>query len=110
MTVPFLCHLHEQPLDFFRYTKYGLEYLANQEGLILVEMKSVGGLFSFNMQEIAYMIYFAVNVKILKPLQVLLMNVFCLLGWLFNWIDPSKRRLPVEYICVFVKQADESAD
>jgi len=25
-TVPFFWHLHEEPRDFYRYTKYGLKY------------------------------------------------------------------------------------
>lgn len=105
LTVPFLYHLHEQPRDFYRYTRFGLEYLAGQAGLEMVEMKPVGGLCTFVMQEIAYMIYFAARLKIIRPLQILLMNVFLIPGWLLNWIDPTKSRLPAAYICVFRKPA-----
>jgi SAM-dependent methyltransferase len=30
LSVPFLCWLHEQPHDYYRYTLYGLEHLARQ--------------------------------------------------------------------------------
>lgn len=103
LSVPHLHHLHEQPRDFYRYTKYGLEYLAGQAKLVTAEMKPIGGLLSFGMQEIAYLIYFPANIKILKPLQIILMNVFCLIGWLFARIDPTNERLPTAYVCAFIK-------
>jgi SAM-dependent methyltransferase len=32
MTVPFMLPLHEEPYDFYRYTKYGLKYLLDTAG------------------------------------------------------------------------------
>ncbi len=39
LTVPFMWHVHEAPHDFFRYTRYGLEYMLKKSGFkdILVE-------------------------------------------------------------------------
>ncbi len=32
ITVPFMWHVHEQPYDYYRYTRYGLNYLFNKAG------------------------------------------------------------------------------
>lgn len=42
-TVPFIWHLHEEPRDFFRYSKYGLKYLFEKVGFEVVEIKPLSG-------------------------------------------------------------------
>jgi len=42
-TAPFIWHLHEEPRDFYRYSKYGLEYLFDQAGFEIAEIKPLGG-------------------------------------------------------------------
>jgi SAM-dependent methyltransferase len=42
LTVPSLWPLHEQPYDYFRYTKYGLEELARRSGLKVVLLQERG--------------------------------------------------------------------
>lgn len=42
-TAPFIWHLHEEPRDFYRYSKYGLEYLFVQAGFEIVEIKPMAG-------------------------------------------------------------------
>jgi len=36
---------HQQPHDYYRYTRYGLEYLLNQAGFSAVQITPVGGFF-----------------------------------------------------------------
>ncbi|MEJ7605672.1 MAG: class I SAM-dependent methyltransferase [Bryobacteraceae bacterium] len=36
---------HQQPYDYFRYTRFGLEYLLTRAGFIEVEIEAVGGFF-----------------------------------------------------------------
>lgn len=43
LTTPQVWHLHEEPYDFFRYTKYGLTHLCHSAGLEMVETRSHGG-------------------------------------------------------------------
>lgn len=43
ITVPFMWHVHEEPHDYFRYTKYGLEYLLNKSGFVDIEIKENTG-------------------------------------------------------------------
>ncbi|KAI9132385.1 class I SAM-dependent methyltransferase [Acaryochloris sp. CCMEE 5410] len=39
ITVPFMWHIHEEPHDYFRYTKYGLEYLFRKNGFVDIEIR-----------------------------------------------------------------------
>jgi SAM-dependent methyltransferase len=43
LSVPFQWHVHEAPYDFYRYTRYGLEYLFKKAGFSDVEVNAVGG-------------------------------------------------------------------
>jgi len=47
ITVPFLGYLHNEPYDFFRYTKYSLAKMSLDSRFEVLELKEVGGLFSF---------------------------------------------------------------
>jgi SAM-dependent methyltransferase len=38
LTVPFMWHVHEQPHDYFRYTRYGLKYLLEKTGFKNIEV------------------------------------------------------------------------
>lgn len=42
-TVPLFWHLHEEPRDFYRSTKYGLKYLFEKNGFEIVELKALSG-------------------------------------------------------------------
>jgi SAM-dependent methyltransferase len=46
MTVPQTNELHEEPHDFFRYTKYGLKSLFKDAGFEIVEFDQRGGYYS----------------------------------------------------------------
>jgi SAM-dependent methyltransferase len=47
VTVPFLSRLHEEPHDYFRYTRYGLRTLLDDAGFDVDEIAETGSLFSF---------------------------------------------------------------
>ena len=53
MTAPQTAHLHEEPHDYFRFTKYGLAYLAQATGFSVVEIKAFGGALALVGQTIA---------------------------------------------------------
>jgi len=42
-SVPFIWHLHEEPRDFYRYSRYGLAYLFEKAGFEMVEIKALSG-------------------------------------------------------------------
>lgn len=43
LTVPQTWRLHEKPYDFYRYTRFGLQYLLEHNGLQIVRIKAQGG-------------------------------------------------------------------
>lgn len=46
LTAPMTWGLHYEPSDYFRFTKYGIEWLLNQSGLATLEILRMGGLFT----------------------------------------------------------------
>jgi len=47
VSVPHLSRLHDEPHDYYRYTRYGLRYLLEQNGFSIRVLERRGGLFSF---------------------------------------------------------------
>ena len=43
VVVPLYWEEHEQPYDFYRFTRYGLEYLAKQSGFKEIDIREVNG-------------------------------------------------------------------
>ena len=64
-TVPFFWHLHEEPRDFFRYSKYGVEYLFNKSGFRVVDLLPLSGFWLTFGSELSYYL----NAVIAKPLK-----------------------------------------
>jgi len=53
LTTPQTWGLHLEPYDFYRYTRYGLHYLANQAGLEVIEIVPTSGLWATLAQRLA---------------------------------------------------------
>lgn len=45
VSLPFLLHLHDEPHDYYRFTRYGIEHLAERAGFQMAQMVVNGGLF-----------------------------------------------------------------
>ncbi len=43
LQVPFMWHIHEAPYDYFRYTKFGLEYLLSRAGFGEIQIEPTTG-------------------------------------------------------------------
>ena len=56
-SVPFIWHLHEEPRDFFRYSKYGLKYLFEKVGFEIVEIRALSGFWATFGQLFVYNLY-----------------------------------------------------
>jgi len=56
-SVPFIWHLHEEPRDFFRYTKYGLQYLFEKVGFEIIELNALSGFWVTFGQLLVYNLY-----------------------------------------------------
>ena len=56
-TVPFIWHLHEEPRDFYRFSKHGLRYLFEKAGFEVVEIKPLSGFWVTFGQLLVYNLY-----------------------------------------------------
>lgn len=56
-SVPFIWHLHEEPRDFFRYTRHGLRHLFEKAGFEVVEIKPLSGFAVTFGQMLVYNLY-----------------------------------------------------
>jgi ubiquinone/menaquinone biosynthesis C-methylase UbiE len=56
-TAPFIWHLHEEPRDFYRYSKHGLRYLFERAGFEIVELKPLAGFWVTFGQLLVYYLY-----------------------------------------------------
>ncbi|MDP9034638.1 MAG: class I SAM-dependent methyltransferase [Myxococcota bacterium] len=52
LTTPFALRLHEEPYDYYRFTRYGLAAMVERFGLRVVEARSFGGVWSVVGQKI----------------------------------------------------------
>lgn len=56
VTVPFQGYReHQAPYDYYRYTRYGLEHLAREAGLVVEEVRASGGVFSLMAKLLHYL-------------------------------------------------------
>jgi SAM-dependent methyltransferase len=53
-TVPFIWPLHEEPRDFYRFSKYGLEYLFKKVGFEIIEILPLCGFWGTFGQQLVY--------------------------------------------------------
>jgi SAM-dependent methyltransferase len=44
LNVPFYYPIHEEPFDFYRYTRYSLDWMCTDAGLEVIDISSIGGL------------------------------------------------------------------
>lgn len=93
-TVPLFWHLHEEPRDFYRYTKYGLKYLFEKNNLEIIELKPLSGFCVTFGQELVYFIWrFRKGGKVnplwwIIPIVGMFIQIIC---YLLNEIDHSEK-------------------
>lgn len=54
ITVPFMWHVHEAPHDYYRYTRYGLEYLLKKNNFFGIEIKENTGFWQMSALKFNY--------------------------------------------------------
>ena len=91
-TMPLFWHLHEEPRDFYRYTKYGLKYLFEKNGFEIVELKPLSGFFVTFGQELVYYLWRFRKGGKLNPL------------W---WIIPIMGMF-IQAVCLLLNRIDRS--
>lgn len=105
-SVPHLSRLHEEPHDYYRYTKYGLRYLFENSGFRIISIEPNGGIFSFLGHQLSTIFLVPVwHIPILKDV------AFWINKWLIvklfhtcdNFFD-KRKIFALGYTCVVEKQ------
>jgi len=107
-TVPLYWHLHEEPRDFYRYTKYGLKYLFESENFEVIETIAVSGFIANFAQSLAYYLWQFRYPKGGRINPFYWINQFSIysvqwLGYKLNKFDKSER-FTIEYLLVAKKK------
>ena len=91
-TVPFIWHLHEEPRDFYRFSKYGLRYLFEKADFEILELQALSGFWVTFGQLLVYNLYRA-NRGLLRRLRIVdaLGLVIQGVSWLLDRIDRSEK-------------------
>jgi 2-polyprenyl-3-methyl-5-hydroxy-6-metoxy-1,4-benzoquinol methylase len=107
LSVPYLGRLHEEPFDYFRYTKYGLQFLLENHGFRVLEIVATGSLFSFLGHQISTVVVCSVwHVPILNYCAFWLNASLCTFPC--YWLDrffAIAHKLPLGYVAVAESQS-----
>jgi ubiquinone/menaquinone biosynthesis C-methylase UbiE len=94
LTTPLFWHLHEEPRDFYRYTKYGLQYLFETEGFETVLIQPMSGFVVTFTQEFIYILNMfkkSKKTRIFKPIIHVLQFLLQSIAYSINKWDMSHR-------------------
>ena len=94
-SIPHIWNLHEEPRDFFRYTKYGIKHLFEKNGFEIIEMKPLSGFWISQGQMFlnyisAFDRFFLKTLKIFIPIYIFLQLIFIIfekISFLFKRLD-----------------------
>ncbi len=105
ISTPFLIELHNEPYDYFRYTKYALKLISEDNGFEVLELFELGGIFSLTgryfSKTIILLFYWIPLIKYVAiVLNILSQKIF---GFLDKYIG-VKKLFPSEYILVIRKK------
>jgi SAM-dependent methyltransferase len=96
LVVPFEWEEHQQPHDYFRYTRFALDMLMRQAGLTEISIQPVGGFFRLMSRRMFYALQFFPG-----PLLFIAAIFFVPPGLLLPLLDPLDRHksFTLGYIC-----------
>jgi SAM-dependent methyltransferase len=105
LSVPFLGYLHNEPYDFFRYTKYSLKFMGEKAGFEVLKIQESGGLFSFmgyvwSTLFVGFFSGFPVINKI-----VFYLNIPICYFWIFlDKLTKNSKIMPLNYLVILKKK------
>lgn len=92
MSIPHLMYLHNEPYDFYRYTKYGLRTLLERVGFTIEYLEPSGSIFSFFQGIIATtLVGTTYGIPVIWPIVFTISKVTSKMSiWLDNKTDKKK--------------------
>lgn len=103
LTVPFLGRLHEEPWDFFRYTRFGLTQLFEEAGFEIVEISEHGSVASFLGHQVSTgLVGLTWHIPIVKWIAFMLNSLVVVVpaAVIDSMIRPLWSKLPLGYVMV----------
>lgn len=100
LIVPHEWEVHQSPHDYFRYTRHGVAYLANQAGLQVERCEAVGGYFRLMSRRWLNGLQFFPG--LLFPLAAMLIAPLALVLPLFDGLD-TRRDFTLGYVALLKK-------
>ena len=95
LSVPFCWELHEEPHDFFRFSKYGLQQLFEEAGFTVVSIKPNGGKWAACFQMFLNTLYSGFKNRNWRTRLVKFLFSDLKLTWLINrfaiWLDENNK-------------------
>lgn len=87
---PFVWPLHEEPYDFFRFTKYGFKYILEKAGFEIVEITANGGMWSTSGLSLIHSFSHSKSKSIFMRISRFLffkLKLIWLINSFFSWLD-----------------------
>ena len=105
LSVPHLSRLHEEPNDYYRYTKYGLEFILQKVGLKNIEISPMGSLFSFIGHQISMIIVVPFwHIPLLKHVAYFINKWLVTLPCVYvDALIGKNNKFPAGYLCISKK-------
>jgi SAM-dependent methyltransferase len=103
ITVPMLGYIHNAPYDFYRYTEFGLKQLAKDAGFKVLEVKPIGGFFSFLGYIRSTIISPLYSIPVLGKLVIALNIPFALTDIFLDKLTGNSKIFPLNYIIILEK-------
>jgi SAM-dependent methyltransferase len=94
LTGPFYWPLHEEPYDFYRFSKYGFNSVFDEAGFCDIEVTADSGDWA--------QIFQSINLKLHGKIMLPFIIIFNILGVIFDRFDHSENS-PINYIVVAKK-------
>lgn len=103
ITVPFLGRLHEEPADYYRYTRYGITTILESVGFEVIEISETGSVASFLGHQLSTLLVGATwHVPIVGWLAAAV-NALCIVlpaTAIDSMAGPMRRKFPLGYVIV----------
>ena len=88
---------HQQPHDYFRYTRYGLEHLTARAGFVGISVQPVGGFFRLLSRRLLNSFQFFPGILVLVP--AVFFGPLALALPILDTLD-KKRNFTLGHICI----------
>lgn len=99
LTTPFMWGIHSEPVDFYRYTPYAIEYLSGQAGFNIKSIEADSGFWLLMSLRLNYYLS-RLNTRLLNPLFWLLQRI----GYLLDRLDTRySRRDTTGFTTILIK-------